>query len=37
MVIGAANSLGVLLWDQGAASWLASNCLGGIAGLPCGA
>ena len=34
MVIGAANSLGVLLWDQGAASWLASNCLGGIAGLP---
>ena len=22
------------LWDQGAASWLASNCLGGIAGLP---
>lgn len=34
MVIGAANSLGVLLWDQGAASWIASTCLGGIAHLP---
>ncbi|WP_418764516.1 SLC13 family permease [Mailhella sp.] len=34
MVVGSANSLGVLLWDQGAASWIASNCLGGIAGMP---
>ena len=34
MVVGSANSLGVLLWDQGAASWIAANCLGGIAGLP---
>lgn len=34
MVVGSANSLGVLLWDQGAASWIASNCLGGIADMP---
>ena len=34
MVVGSANSLGVLLWEQGAASWIASNCLGGIAGMP---
>ena len=34
MVVGSANSLGVLLWDQGAASWIAANCLGGIADMP---
>lgn len=34
MVVGSANSLGVLLWEQGAASWIASNCLGDIAGMP---
>lgn len=34
MVVGSANSLGVLLWDQGAASWIASNCLGDITGMP---
>ena len=34
MVVGSANALGVLLWDQGAASWIAANCLGDIAGMP---
>lgn len=34
IVTGAANALGILLWEQGAASWIATTCLQGIAGLP---
>ncbi len=34
VVTGAANALGVLLWEQGSASWIAAVCLNGIAGLP---
>lgn len=34
VVIGAANALGMLLWEQGAASWIASTCLSGVTGAP---
>lgn len=34
MLIGASNALGMIIWEQGAASWIADTCLGGVAGLP---
>lgn len=33
-LVGAANSLGVSLWQNGAAEWIASLTLGGMQGLP---
>lgn len=34
IIVGAANTLGMLLWEQGAASWIAAACLQGIADVP---
>jgi sodium-dependent dicarboxylate transporter 2/3/5 len=34
MLIGAANALGMIIWEQGGASWIANACLGDISGLP---
>lgn len=34
LLVGAANSLGMAIWDQGAATWIARVCLGGLTGLP---
>lgn len=34
LLIGAANALGMTMWEHGAAAWLADACLGGVAGLP---
>lgn len=34
MLVGAANALGMIIWESGGALWIANSCLGGIAGLP---
>ena len=34
MLIGASNALGMIIWEQGGASWIANACLGDISGLP---
>lgn len=36
MLIGASNALGMVMWEQGAAEWLAKTCLGDISGLSLG-
>lgn len=34
MLIGASNALGMIIWEQGGASWIANACLGDISDLP---
>lgn len=34
MLIGASNALGMIIWEQGGASWIANACLGDISWLP---
>lgn len=34
IMTGAANALGVMLWEQGSAAWIATTCLQGISSMP---
>lgn len=34
MLVGAANALGMIIWESGGALWIADRCLGGVASLP---
>ena len=34
MLVGAANALGMSIWESGGALWIADRCLGGVASLP---
>lgn len=34
MLIGASNALGMIIWEQGGASWIANACIGDISDLP---
>ncbi len=33
-LVGTANALGMALWENGTATWIANSCLGGLNGLP---
>lgn len=34
MLVGAANALGMIIWETGGALWIANACLGGVGSLP---
>ena len=34
MLVGAANALGMIIWETGGALWIADTCLGGVSALP---